>query len=314
MKRQLLLSLLFILSILITYSTPYKSVLNNGIAKWSIVVLPNYEENIEWITTSNVELNNNTYLALCLYATYYNGSYNIELIDRYWKDYTPDLSLSICGEYYIRESIDTAKLYIYDKEMNVEHLISDMSLEVGDTFILPGISKEYLRTEKDYAIVDSVYMLNGNKHIELNVKSFSFNNRKLTFIEGVGPNLGIFYFKGGAGSNPSYFCLNCFYNELSFHKELQDRPCINPIVEGLNYSPLNYYKVKHKLNSVEISFSESNARNVQLYSTSGQLIFKSISSSKSTVEIPRDNLLNGVFILKIEDLITKETITQKLIL
>ena len=37
MKRQLLLSLLFILSILITYSTPYKSVLNNGIANGALL-------------------------------------------------------------------------------------------------------------------------------------------------------------------------------------------------------------------------------------------------------------------------------------
>jgi len=71
-------------------------------------------------------------------------------------------------------------------------LIMDLSLQVGDTF---DISPAWGALPDSLQIVDSIYTELGRKHIRFKADATGVEN--FTFIEGVGPNLGILYKQSG---------------------------------------------------------------------------------------------------------------------
>ena len=125
MKKTIFILSLFILCLLTINAQPYKSILSNGTARWSIVILYGYEANEEWITGSIVTINDTKYKSLCKYSTMYPPNYtadylnNFEQTDIFWKEYTPN-DQHLCEKYYLRESHDTSKLYVYESSENVK--------------------------------------------------------------------------------------------------------------------------------------------------------------------------------------------------
>lgn len=82
----------------------------------------------------------------------------------------------------IREDAINGKIWYCDIFNSSEKLIMDMALEIGDTFeIIPGIGSE----------VDSVFYNEGRKTIRFNLQTIW--DEPVMFIEGVGPNIGVFY-------------------------------------------------------------------------------------------------------------------------
>jgi hypothetical protein len=71
---------------------------------------------------------------------YYYGSeldISVEESNESWKKYIPNWNpweLFYWEHYYIRESADASKLYLYNAQENEEYLISDISLQKGDEF------------------------------------------------------------------------------------------------------------------------------------------------------------------------------------
>ncbi len=95
---------------------------------------------------------------------------------------------------YISEDTLKGKLWLYDSEKNKEYLSMDLNLNVGDTFHLnPRAFDEYSDTIMT-TTVDSVYYETNLKKIRLNYENEKpANIEKLTFIEGIGPNFGVFF-------------------------------------------------------------------------------------------------------------------------
>ncbi|HEC43980.1 MAG TPA: T9SS type A sorting domain-containing protein [Bacteroides sp.] len=106
-------------------------------------------------------------------------------------DLPSKIKLDIVG--YLREDVYAGKAWYMANVDPVEKLIMDLSLEVGDSFFVEGIWNSY----KDYRLVDSVWKERGRKHVQIdaqiNPNFGGLDNGKLTFIEGVGTNIGIGY-------------------------------------------------------------------------------------------------------------------------
>lgn len=106
---------------------------------------------------------------------------------------------------FLREDTVTGRLYgRYDTE-GEEYLLCDMTLSVGDTFVLPDGSAQW--NPHDYMmLVDSVSYTNGRKVIHLSIIDCDYEpfydaesapymmseyNISLRFMEGIGPIFGI---------------------------------------------------------------------------------------------------------------------------
>lgn len=100
-----------------------------------------------------------------------------------------------------KASSDNSKLWYVAPGDSIENIIFDLDLQVGDTFYYKvSIYDQYL-------IVDSVYYLNNLKHIEFTPELVNWNNQKVSFIEGIGPNISLFYACFGCGIlNPFVAC------------------------------------------------------------------------------------------------------------
>lgn len=86
---------------------------------------------------------------------------------------------------YLREDTATGRIWYRPNTGDTDILIMDLSLQVGDSFdfdIWP------------YPKVDTIYTQSGRKHIRFNPLQFSSTGvyKKVMFIEGIGPNYGIY--------------------------------------------------------------------------------------------------------------------------
>jgi len=96
---------------------------------------------------------------------------------------------------FLREDTISGKVWFLGTINNntvldtVEYLISDMSLSLGDSFVI------HLNYGDSITVVDSVYYEAGAKYIQLNFRPTEIgpNFKKVTFVEGVGTNYGFAY-------------------------------------------------------------------------------------------------------------------------
>jgi len=302
MKTKLIIAFCFFN--LFISAQPYKSILGNSIAKWTIMYLPNYEMTQEWITNGEEIINGIKYKVLSQYTTdmlYIGGSYynkNIDVTDSVWRFTIPNMN-NLQGERFIRESADASRLYLYDKTRNEEYTISDLNLQKGDTFYLPGSSQNIFHWQSNYALVDSVYSVNGIKRVQLNIYT-RFEGSKLTFIEGIGPNLGIFYIYGGVYANPDVYCLQCFQNSETFYKQLSDKPCVYDWnVTAIKTVFENSFQLIQNKNELTMLFKTNGNRVVSFYDMTGKVIYRKTHFNCDKVFINSNSLLIGNYILSI---------------
>ena len=92
----------------------------------------------------------------------------------------------------LREDTQTGRAWMYgitgwDFQDTLEYLVMDLSLQVGDTFM---VYSDMFGDET--ATVDSVYTKDARKHVRTTYQNWSHAN-PLTFIEGIGTNYGFGY-------------------------------------------------------------------------------------------------------------------------
>lgn len=166
--KNIISSLYFFLMFGLTtgYTQPYESIFGNSITSWSIQI-----EGIDHGDTDSLTT---------VFDTTFNN-FNYKYVQNHYY-------IGISG--FIREDTLQGKAWFYNPATSTEELIMDLSLSVGDTIFY---------TNSYYtAVVDSVYYINGKKHIQFNRFIFASNNftsgyKPFTFIEGVGSNAGIIY-------------------------------------------------------------------------------------------------------------------------
>jgi hypothetical protein len=300
----LFLFLSFGLGINLNAQQQYKHCLDDGVVKWSIAaeVIDAGLQSKEYVSYGDTLINGILYKKIYeenFRQTSFNGS------DAKWINYIPDYNWM--RNIFIRESEDASKLYARD--IYKEFLISDLNLQKGDEFRIPGYSGDFS------ALVDSVYTKEGLKHVQLDfVVKLGYQYRKLIFIEGVGPNVGIYYFMGF-----DEYVLSCFQNQTLFYKyersEYSDYPC------GYCYSSVsisdisgNDYSLIIKKDKIEINFLDNTDKQISIYDISGRLLYSEDFFAESHVIIPNVVSSKGVYLLKIFKKNSGKTDTHKFII
>jgi len=180
-------------------------------------------------------------------------------------------------------------------------LIMDLSLNVGDTFRIYPNSTHY----DTIAIVDSVYLENSLKKVRLNVNTIYPGNDKLTFIEGVGTNVGIDY------QVNNYFLDNfgctymlCSYknNQLFYKNSYVDTCYIEWDGIAENKAIMNRINVfPNPTNDIlNIQLSLFSKGTIVIYNSIGQ-IAKAINIDKNNLSLDISSWNKGIYFIRLFD-------------
>jgi len=180
-------------------------------------------------------------------------------------------------------------------------LIFDLNLDVGDTFTFGN----YIDT------VANVFTLNGKKHIEFKNANTNWGE-KIRFIEGVGPNIGVFVNYLGI-LNPFVACkyeldslvyvtLNDNFNGCMLLPTDIKKNNLESMVE-ISPNPFSDF--------IEIRSNLLDAKTmVSIINITGQKLFESEINSEIFI-IPTNNLLPGIYFVNIQS--KNEKLTKKII-
>lgn len=206
-------------------------------------------------------------------------------------------------EGFIREDTLTGRVWYFTSVDTAEALIMDLSLTVGDSFFVGGV----WNSNVGYHFVDSVWSNAGKKYIrvdvEINPNTGGNTSEKLTFIEGIGTNIGIGYqdryyidnfpyllcsFKDGGtvyqNTHPAFLGI-CRYSTVGL-------PNTFALSEGIMVYPNPAY------NYLQLSFSDQNLQpdQLELLSISGKNV-RNFDRHETTLNI--DGIPPGIYFLRV---------------
>jgi hypothetical protein len=311
MKKSFLTFIFTVVCFNLSAQEQYKPVLDSTIVKWSVLSygigadLP--LSSFEFVAYGDTIINGIPYKPLYRYAYYFSGdSTNTE-----WQNYLPNIFYEIDG-YYIRESQDASKLYIYEANYDTEYLISDLDLQIGDSFMFPS---DYLFSVS--AVVDSIFIKNERKHIRLHMPSSFFWADTIMFVEGVGTSVWSAFNFGMDRAG----ILNCFQNHYGFYKMdvipylYCDYPCGGwaNFAESKQIDISNLYIFVNN-DLLEIKFDNNKNLNIELLSIDGRLLYKNDFPNTNNIIIQTNIFPKGIFLLKITDKNTNQSNINKIIL
>ncbi len=217
-----------------------------------------------------------------IYGQYFHNGYSYK-----WLKSKKDEAEAQIG--FLRE--DGEKLFFMD-QAEIEYLMIDFSIHVCDSFYFkdPKSKEAYTFPVRDY------YLDHGKKVIELEarIKSCSGEEIYLTFIEGVGTNVGLYYtYKDGYIQQE----LNCQYrNEELFFTTDEEHNCEN---RSLSTDDLdsNKIKISNPNNNVLLVSTDERERVLEFQILDLKGIPKT-KISKITPSIDISNFEKGAYIIK----------------
>jgi hypothetical protein len=229
-----------------------------------------------------------------------------------YKIYTGTSIKDLQHTHYIRETSDHSKVYCWEPSKELEYLNMDISLNIKDTFNLRegGVTP---------FIVDSVYTINGRKHIRFNTSAYTHTNilnPSFEFIEGVGCNRGLFY----QGNNNQDVCwgrlLISFYKDGTISTN-SSKYKASTAISNENAQETQQYPSKIKIQPnpvVNFSLVEVNGyavKKLELIDSKGSLIQAYPPTNKHQFKIDARKIPEGVYIVSIttED---SKTLTEKI--
>ena len=179
-------------------------------------------------------------------------------------------------------------------------LIFDLNLAVGDTYSFGN----YIDT------VASVFTLNGKKHIEFKNSNTNWGE-KVRFVEGVGPNTGVFVNYLGI-LNPFVACKheldsivyvtqNVNFNGCNLSTQIQEND-LEFLIEVYPNPFSDFIEIRSNLLDTKTM--------VSIINITGQKLFESEINSEIFI-IPTNNLLPGIYFVNIQS--KNEKLTKKII-
>jgi len=267
-----------------TTGQPYKSLFGSAQTSWNVAfhIMP------DWTLTDSLVVCNDTMI---------NGH-----IYKYVKDYGTS---GFDG--YLREDTMTGKAWYLDNSwLKNEFLIMDLSLNVGDTFIIHQESFP----EDSIAIVDSIKYVGGNKVIFLSKCGYGIllGSECLSFIEGIGPNAGIIF---QLYQSSNYFAEGSLL--LCSHKDnVQVYSNSSPYFYGKCYvhyggikeNPAAYLKLSIYPNpsgdKIHIEYNGPRPYTIQIYDYSGKCISSKTDINSSPFDFDMIEYPHGIYLLKVK--------------
>jgi hypothetical protein len=293
MKAKFIFLIFLLVSLLSFGQGNYKSFIHSGVTKWLYYSPQDGCSMDEVDAYGDTLINQFTYKKL--WDIYFVPQPPYDNTNQQWRDYTQFTGLT---NTFIRQSNDSSKLYLFDGTDNVEYLIADMNLKVGDEFILPKLGS---------FTVKSIYYQNGLKNIQ-----FDDNSpwHELTFIEGVGLNTHFKSLLTNFGGYP-YNYLICYSNSSYFFNTQGICGCVDTKIEEIK---TDKYKIRRQSDLIEISFDRIAQRTWEVFDIYGRGIQKANIVNQQSIQIPISGLKNGIYVLLIYNLNNRKYMSMKLFL
>lgn len=206
---------------------------------------------------------------------------------------------------FIREDLSTGQVWIRSRPENIEYMVMDLSLTLKDTFHLNAYG-----SYDSIAIVDSVYFEDGKKHVRFNYwLEMGRLKEKLTFIEGLGPNAGVFYQIHNRWGN---------HNQYLLCSSKDDQPYFvnaNPFYEGecnLDHFGVGITKRRSNVSwkiypnpfheSTLLTFDNKNIHDAKLtiFDSKGRLVRTIENIHNNEVLIERQEMSKGLYLFKLQ--------------
>ncbi len=258
----------------------YKSTFGESTTKWNLILFGACDA----ITTTPVSV---------IGDSVFNG-HNYKIIDRF--------SLFDESTGFLREDTITGKVWFYNKTINKEILVMDLSLNKTDSF------KIYSSTlDSSFIYVDSVFFVEGIKHIRFKESYIHIcaPDETFEFIEGTGSNAGLFYNSEWVANSLNFYLLchekdgikvygNKLYNDSCFVVEtgIESKSILN--------NELNIFPNPTKgIVTIKFQNTKCDNFNLLLFNSKAQ-ITHSISSNSNEFEFSLNerNTHINFFILK----------------
>lgn len=211
----------------------------------------------------------------------------------------------------IRENENKVYFYLYSSEMEV--LLYDFNLNVGDTFISTHNSIEYqgCPIELEVFSIDTTILENGEQR-----QRFNFNGGE-KWISGIGSLYGLVYVGVYQCIIDMYYDLSCCHenDELIYQSPYFDNCFVNTV--GLNE---NSIQVKHSVypnpfsQSTVLKFDYSVSQNyrLQIINGTGQMVMEIENINSGEIIILGNQLNSGIHFYRLTN-DDKEIATGKLI-
>jgi len=288
MKMKLILSICSLVSLLTFGQGTYKSFIHSGVTKWLYYSPQDACGMNEIAAYGDTIINQLAYKKLWLSNNYWiHPPYSD--INQQWKD---NNELSYMINAFVRQNSDSSKLYFLDGNKNVEYLIVDMNLNVGDEFTLPEFGSD---------TVKNIFYENGLKIIEFKEPKWGLVGSKLTFIESIGLNWDFTTIYANYGFPHK---LICYSNSLYFfNSDSYACGCVETKTKDIN---TDKYEIKKLPNLIEISFVETAQRTWEIIDIYGRRIQKSEIINNNSIQIPITEFRSGIYLLRIYNLDNKE--------
>ncbi|MDO9153229.1 MAG: T9SS type A sorting domain-containing protein [Paludibacter sp.] len=292
MKTKLLIVLSLMFYLYSFGQEAYKSFIHSGVTKWL------YFSPQDGCLMDEIDAYGDTIINQLTYKKLWTINFVPQPpyvnVNQQWRDYTQFTGLT---NSFIRQSSDSSRLYLLDGTNNVEYLIADMNLKVGDEFIFSKFGSD---------IVENIVYKDGLKNIQFGLNA---TWDKLTFIESVGHNIHILSAMKNFSFPPNV--LICYSNSSYFYSIFSNCGCVDSKIEDVN---TDKYKIKQLSGLIEISFDESAIRTWELFDIYGRTMQKSEIINQQSIQIPISGFKSGIYLLRIYNLDNKESKLLKIIL
>ena len=329
--KKLIFTSLGLLLCLGSFAQPYKSYFGEEYTKWYV-----YHSGCDggWFrvylscSNSTEEIDGITYNYLFSLYSYYD----------YSSITVPDNSVStVC----LRENRNTGQLFLRFRTndgFSPEIILSDMSLEVGDSIRLYGEdawdewNTHYYSSDSwqnvifseegmPYAKVDSIYYLNDLKHIRTSVRfwnvlmdGYSFDN--LMFIETIGSNIGPLFNMDLFSPVCTYIpALTCYETEskLVHSYNYNQDDCYWRIVGINNLKKELEVRAEFNNNILNLFFDMPFTGQINLVDCLGRTLYKNNISNQTNLNIETNGFSKGMYILQIRNT-NNEIFNKKIII
>ena len=307
--KKIILLLFSLLLYFSSFAQPYKSYFGEEYTKW-YVYYPGWEyfTSAAYLSCCNRSEVIDTFTYQCLFQLGY-----------YDKDNTTVPQNANC-RYYFREDRNTGQLffryYYWNNEMSQEMIVSDMSLQIGDSVPLYSQSNNYVLFDwqnivvidenRAYAIVDSVYYLDELKHIRTSAKFLNYEAGKydtLMFVETFGSNFSPFLDLNPSSLVHSYAPIyTCYETESELVHLRNDYETCFLYYIGIKVEK-KYQGIRMEINNglLSLFFEESFSGQINLFDLFGRALYQKNISNQTNHNIDVSRFQKGIYILSLRN-------------
>ncbi len=269
----------------VLFAQPYKSIFGSNSTVWNVSFIGG-----DWYGTDSLRVTADTVINLYNYKI-------VEISNLY----------NIPQKLYVREDTNSGKYYIRNQDdLQNESLFMDISLNVGDTFVIHNSPYFFLDST---AVVDSVKYVNNLKVIKTNlpIQTLDFSQTKyLYFYESVGPSNGLSYiFQSYNYRNGFELICNFrddtlyFHNPSAFESEFCRAWGGGYVPEFKNSIVKNVYP-NPTSSQLNISFNSNYSGTLSIKNLLGQTILVEIISDKTSHQIDVSGFANGLYVISLK--------------